>query len=110
MPGDADARPDADLPLHFLREAMRARDHEVARRVVAQQQRRALPTNELRGNTKDRVEQIECSTIGRDVDPLSCACESERDQVDAWLPAVTDRVCARATPLDKALLPVCPPP
>jgi len=62
-PGDTDSRLDAHLSPHILGEPDRARDHEVARVVLAQHERRALTAHQLCGDLEDGVEQILCSSL-----------------------------------------------
>src|SRR3989442_4989287 len=62
---DALAGADPYLAHDLVRETQRARDHELARAALAQDQRGPLSTNELRGDPKNGVEQILSSTLRR---------------------------------------------
>src|SRR5258705_1436482 len=62
MSGDTLTRPNADFALDRFGEAERMSDHEVVRRVHTEHERGALASDQLRGHTEDRVEQILCPT------------------------------------------------
>ena len=58
LAGDALAFAHADLTAHVLGETDRARDHEVGRVLLAEHERRALATDELRRDAEDGIEKI----------------------------------------------------
>ena len=60
---DALARLHADLRADVVGEPQRARDHELARRVVAKQERCALTADEYGGDAEYGVEQVLSSTL-----------------------------------------------
>src|SRR5439155_557359 len=62
---DALAGADPYLAHDLVRQTARARDHELARAALAQDQRGPLSTNDLRGDPKNGVEQILSSTLRR---------------------------------------------
>ena len=71
-----------------LRETGRARDDEIARLVIAQQERRAFAAYELGGDTKDRIEQILRSTVLHDLAQDSLSLRREQ-----WGPGIRPLPC-----------------